>query len=175
MLNTSQPSTDIDISTNSESRKTNQPKTVDKTIHYALYAIAGGVAIGVLAWGVYTFFGHSTVDDSFFVSNDVKTTISLTPDNSDTTTLHQTHVVYEYDGENVISMKTYFEYPDEESAKTAYESLKDQPEFVGAVVNGKYIIVTADESQFKGLTASDVRQQAEAIKAFQESQKKSEE
>ena len=144
----------------------------NKTLLYGLYAIGAGVAIAVLVWGVYTFLGHSTLDESFFVSNDVKTTIALTPDNPDTTSLNKTYVVYDYNGEEVVSMKTYFEYPDEAAARATYEAVKDQPEFVGAVINGKYIIVTADESQFKGLTASDVRQQAEAIKAFQESQAK---
>ena len=110
-----------------------------------------------------------TVTDDFFVSDDAKTTIDIYPTNNNSTSDHQTHTVYEYDdNNNVISMKTYFEYADEAAASTAYASLKDQPEFKNSELKGKYIIVTADESQFKGLTASDIRQQAEAIRAYQQ-------
>ena len=86
--------------------------------------------------------------------------------------LVKTFFIYTYDGDNVSGLKTYFEYTDEESAKKAYELRKDQPEFKGAVVEGKYIVVTADSDQFKGLTADDVRQQTEAIEQYQRSQKK---
>ena len=64
-------------------------------------------------------------------------------------------------------MKTYFEYTDADAAKNAYESLKNQPEFKNSELKDKYIIITSDESQYKGLTASDVRQQADAIRAYQ--------
>ena len=81
---------------------------------------------------------------------------------------HETNVVYDYDESgNVIGMKTYFKYLDATTAKNSYETLKDQPEFKGAELRDNFIIVTADESQYKGLTASDVQQQADAINAFQ--------
>lgn len=113
------------------------------------------------------------INDDFFVSDDTKTTIEIAPTGESTTLDHQTHTVYEYDdAENVISMKTYFEYSDADAAKTAYATLKDQPEFTNSTLQDKYIIITADESQFKGLTASDIRQQAAAIKAYQDQLKK---
>ena len=143
----------------------------NKYLVYGLCGLGSAIVIAVIVWGVLSILNKPPLDDSYFVSDDTKTTISLNPD-SETSALHQTHVVYEYDGDNVVGMKTYFEYPDAQSASAAYESLKDQPEFKNSEVKDKYIIVTADESQFKGLTASDVRQQAEAIKAYQESQKK---
>ena len=127
------------------------------------------VFIAVITWATLSIINQPTVTDDFFVSDDTKTTIDISPTNNNATSDHQTRTVYEYDdNDNVISMKTYFEYADEAAASTAYASLKDQPEFKNSELKGKYIIVTADESQFKGLTASDIRQQAEAIRAYQQ-------
>ena len=127
------------------------------------------VFIAVITWATLSLLNQPTVTDDFFVSDDTKTTIDISSTDKDTTSDHQTHTVYGYDdNNNVISMKTYFEYADEAAASTAYASLKDQPEFKNSELKGKYIIVTADESQFKGLTASDIRQQAEAIRTYQQ-------
>ncbi len=127
------------------------------------------VFIAVITWVTLSFLNQPTVTDDFFVSDDTKTTIDISSTDKNTTSDHQTRTVYEYDdNDNVISMKTYFEYADEAASSTAYASLKDQPEFKNSELKGKYIIVTADESQFKGLTASDIRQQAEAIRAYQQ-------
>lgn len=139
----------------------------NKILTYGACAALSVLFIAVIVWGVLYFINKPTYGDDFFVSNDVKTTISLTPTDSETSSIHQTHVVYDYDGEDVVGMKTYFEYQDAESAATAYESLKNLAEFQGAELKDNFIIVTADESQYKGLTASDVRQQAEAIRTFQ--------
>ncbi len=110
-----------------------------------------------------------SIEDNYFTSDETKTTITLTPDSSSkSSNLVNTHLVYTYDdNNNVSSLKTYFEYTDAETAKTAYETSKDQPEFKNAELKDKYIIVTADENQYKGLTASDIHQQAEALKSFQ--------
>lgn len=161
-----------DASPASTSTKHDKPKSTRKLLPIVFIASAS-VAIIIATIVAVVFGGHPTIDDNFFTSDDTKTTISLTPSSDDTktTSLTKTYLVYDYDdSDNVISMKTYFEYPDEDSAKTAYEATKDQPEFQGAEIQGKYIIVTADESQYKGLTAYDIKQQADALKAFEESQ-----
>ena len=135
------------------------------------------ISTAVLVVYIARIITRPTIEDDYFVTDETKTTISLTPDSKDSnnTSLVQTHFVYTYDGDNVSGLRTYFEYPDEETARNTLESIKDQPEFKGAVVEGKYIVVTADESQYKGLTASDIKQQADALKSFQESQEKTKE
>lgn len=133
-------------------------------------ACAGGALLLIITIVIIVAASHQPIiNDDFFISDDTKTTIDISPTNNNAISDHQTRTVYEYDdNDNVISMKTYFEYADEAAASTAYASLKDQPEFKNSELKGKYIIVTADESQFKGLTASDIRQQAEAIRAYQQ-------
>ena len=141
---------------------------LNKDIIYCACAILAVVVIALIAWATTLLFSQPELSEEFFVSDDTKTTISLKSSNSNTSSNHETHVVYDYDNDNnVISMKTYFDYKDAESAAAAYESLKNQPEFKGAELKDNFIIVTADESQYKGLTASDIRQQAEAIRAYQ--------
>ena len=120
---------------------------------------------------------HPPLSEEFFVSDDTKDVISLDADRSSggpNPSTH-THLVYTYDGDNVTGLKTYFEYPDEATAATALESLKDLQEFSGAIRDGKYIVVTAPEDQFKGLTASDVKQQADALRGFHPNQNTEEE
>ena len=138
-------------------------------------ACAGGALLLIIIIVIIVAASHQPIiNDDFFISDDTKTTIDISSTGGDSTSDHQTRTVYEYDGnDNVISMKTYFEYSDADAAATAYASLKDQFEFKSSTLQGKYIIVTADESQFKGLTASDIRQQAEAIRAYQAQQNSS--
>ena len=125
---------------------------------------------------VLTLTNRPVVNEEYFTNDDTKTTISLTPNTSESnnTALVQTHFVYTYDGDDVSGLKTYFEYSDEESARTTLESIKNQPEFKGATIEGKYIVVSADESQYKGLTKLDIKQQADALKSLQDTQKSEE-
>lgn len=150
----------------------------NKKNRYLVYGVCVGasvLSIAIIAWVVITFMNKPPLDDNYFVSDATKTTVSLTPTSSDSDgALRQTHVVYEYSGDLVVGMKTYFEYPDAKSAADAYEAAQNQPEFKNSELNGNYIIVSADPKQFEGLTASDVRQQAAAIEAY-EAQKRAEE
>lgn len=140
----------------------------------SLVVIASLVAVAVV---VINKFQPQPLDDAYFVSDDTKVSINMEPTDKDrdasssAKSLVQTHIVYEYDGDNVTGLKTYFEYSDHDTAQSNYEVVKDQPEFEGAVVQDKYIIVTAKPESFQGLTASDVKQQEEAIRQFQSSQK----
>lgn len=160
------------IKLNSHKIKTNSAK--NRYLIYGVCAIASAAFIAIIVVLVLPLFNRPPLDEDFFVSDNTKTVVSLDAGSSNGTTRH-THMVYTYEGDEVTGLKTYFEYPDEESARAAVVTLKDQPEFKGAVVEGNYVVVTADESQFKGLTASDVKQQADAIRQFQASQKPQEE
>lgn len=160
-----------------ESINTKKSIKIKKPSKQAIYSICSTIIIASVAIIAVVLIlrtlSKPVIEEAYFVSDDTKSVISLDSNRgeSEDGSAVQTHLVYTYDGDNVTGLKTYFEYPSEEAAATAIESLKDQPEFQGAVLEGKYIVVTADASQFEGLTASDVRQQAEAIQRFQESQK----
>ena len=148
--------------------KFNKEQIIQIGLIFGLLLFVAGATVLIL-----NIFRHPEINDEYFVSDDTKSVISMDVGDSTTASgdLVKTFFVYTYDGDNVSGLKTYFEYTDEESAKKAYELRKDQPEFKGAVVEGKYIVVTADSDQFKGLTADDIRQQTEAIEQYQKAQK----
>ena len=149
--------------TNNKARKRKFNKKTIQNICVFSSAIAVIAIMAILL----NMFKQPIVNDEYFVSDDTKEVVSLNASGNSSSS--HTFIVYSYSGEEVTGLKTYFEYEDEESAKSALQLLKDQPEFKSAELEGKYIVVTADESQFKGLTASDVKQQNEALKIFQQS------
>lgn len=148
-------------------KKSSKHHANKKLFIYSICFVASIAFIAVIVWVVVSILNKPAIDEDFFVSDDTKTTIDISAIGSSTSD-HKTRTVYEYDDDgNVISMKTYFEYTDADVAKNAYELLKNQPEFKNSELKDKYIIITSDESQYKGLTASDIRQQADAIRAYQ--------
>lgn len=65
-------------------------------------------------------FNQGISEDTTFTSNDNQTTITIEPvttssDQSNDSSVSHTRTVYEYDGDNVVGMKTYFEYKDNEA------------------------------------------------------------
>ena len=162
-----------------------QPETKPKPKHrftknsltYLICAIISVVAICVIIVVIVLSLNKGAVSDDYFVSDDTKSVISLSSSTTESGggASVKTHVVYTYDGDKVTSLKTYFEYPSEEAAAAALESYKSQPEFKNVEQNGKYIIVTSDSSEYEGLTADDVKQQAAAIEKMQNANKQTEE
>ena len=113
-----------------------------------------------------------TVDDSYFISDESKDVITLEVDkaNSATTDLLCTHIVYIYENDRVKSLKTYYEYENNELASQALENIKEINKNAADVyLDNKYIVVVSQEKQYENLNPSDIKQQAEAIKAFQDS------
>ena len=113
-----------------------------------------------------------TVDDSYFISDESKDVITLEVDkaNSATTDLLRTHIVYTYENNKVKSLKTYYEYENKELASQALENIKEINKNAADVyLDNKYIVVVSQEKQYENLNPSDIKQQAEAIKAFQDS------
>ena len=118
------------------------------------------------------------VDDSYFVSDENKDVITLEVSKADaaTTNLIRTHIVYTYADDQITSLKTYYEYENNELASQAFENTKSINQNAESVdLNDKYIVVTAKSDQYESLTPSDIKQQAEAIRQFQAAQKESEE
>jgi secreted protein with Ig-like and vWFA domain len=144
---------------------TNMPKGRPVTRrHKKAFYVSCAVAVLALAAAISATIIQSIpqpITEDYFVSDDTKTVIPLT------TNGNNTYLVYTHDGDIVTGLKTYFKYADQETAKNTFEVAKDQPELKNASLNGQYIVVTADESQYKGLTVSDIKQQTEALHLFQ--------
>ncbi len=126
----------------------------------AIFAATAGIV-----WGLFVAFGPKTTSlgEEYFVSDENKYVVNMPPSENSASVM--TRIVYTSDGDKVTGLKTYFEYPDEKTAEQNLESMKSLPEFANSevVLEGKYVVVIANEDQYKGLTASDAKQQTEAI------------
>ena len=108
------------------------------------------------------------INDDYFVSDDTKYVLTVESEDlsfdeeEEAYAPIRTHMVYTYSGDEITGLKSYYEYADANAAKTAFEQIKASGEEVGnAELNGKYIIMTATEDDYEGMTASDVKQQIE--------------
>ncbi|MBR3172532.1 hypothetical protein IKF21_01260 [Candidatus Saccharibacteria bacterium] len=144
-----------------------------KNFTYLICAAISIISIIIIVIVVVISLGHGTINDDYFISDDTKSVISLESSrpSSENDSFAKTHIVYTYDGDTITSLKTYFEYNSPEAAQAALNTIKTNPDFANAEVDGKYIIVTSDPKQYEGLTVSDIKQQAAAIKHMQEANK----
>ena len=136
-------------------------------------AVVAIVVVVIIAVVVATT-GSGKLGDSYFVSDGEKYVLTLDTEDME---LGETdneyvptkaHIVYYYSGDEITSAKAYYEYKDAETAKAALAEMKEQSgEDLGdAAVDGKYIVVTVDASEYEGMTASDVKSQIEFMEAL---------
>lgn len=132
--------------------------------------VAAAAVIAVIIAIVLIINNNNTLNDSYFKSDDTKYVLSVDAEelSFDEDKLHyvpvKAHVVYTYSGDEITGMKTYAEYADASTAEKAFKEFKDSDEadeMKNAELNGKYIIVTNESSQYEGMTASDVKKQIE--------------
>ena len=137
-------------------------------------AIIGGICAAVLVVVIIIVAvvlatgGGNKLNDDYFVSDDTKYVLTIESDDIDYEDSEaayiplKTHLVYTYSGDEITGLKTYAEYADAAAAKAAFEAMKEAGEDVtGVTIDGKYLIMTATEDQYEGMTASDVKQQIE--------------
>lgn len=148
----------------------NKKKWKNKKLLQGLIFVGSVVLVAVITV-VILKLTRPVLDDNFFVSDDTKSTITIKPDADGTSTsaVIQTRVVYDYDGENVVGMKTYFEFVDNDTARRNEAAIREQPQYERTEVDGKFVIAISKEEQYKGLTKSDIEQQAQALEIFMHS------
>ena len=121
------------------------------------------VIIAVVAIVLGLKGGKPTLNDAYFVSDDTKYVLTIdTSDEEDESAPEKVHTVYTYSGDKITGAKVYYEYADAATAKSFVDTIKaetDSPDSVS--VDGKYIIMVADESEYEDMTASDVKEQVE--------------
>ena len=108
--------------------------------------------------------GSQGLSDSYFVSDGTKYVLTLDSEESeDEHPPLKTHLVYTYSGDEITGLKAYAEYADEKTAEAALAYYKDayHDSYKDISLNGKYIVLTANETEYEGVTASDVKQQIE--------------
>ncbi len=109
----------------------------------------------------------NTLNDDFFVTDDTKISITYENDGENSESLPQkkSHLVYFYNGnDEVTDMKAYYEFADAEAAKQAYELFKengDPESYKDISVEGAYVIITANESEYANQKASTIKREIE--------------
>ena len=135
-------------------------------------AIIGGVCaaivvVVIIVVAVVLATRANQLNDGYFVSDGSKYVLTIENEVTDdeqngAVNPVKTHIVYTYSGDQITGLKTYGEFKDGDTAQKAFNAIKDAGEDMSKyVVDGKYIIVTATEDQYKDMTASDVKAQIE--------------
>ena len=134
--------------------------------------IAAVIAITIIIVAIVVH--NNKLDDSFFVSDGSKYVLTLESDDvsfeEDEHNPIKTHLVYFYSGDKITDLKAYYEYADSAAAKSAADYIKENysdDEYEKVSVNGKYLIFTADKSEYEDLTASEVKEQIELMENIQ--------
>lgn len=129
---------------------------------------AAVVAVIAIVVGIVLANNHPALNDDYFVSDDTKYVISMDGDEitaDDEYSPVKTHMVYFYSGDEITGLKMYYEFADEATAKAAYETYRAElpDEYTDIAVDGKYLILTADASQYEGTSADDIKQTVEFL------------
>ena len=129
----------------------------------SIVAVVAIIAVIVIIITMRGGFGPA-INDNYFVTDNSKYVITLDEKQTDEDiNAEKTHIVYNYSGNNITSVKYYYEFTDDATAKNSYNSIKDSigELYKSIELNGKYIILTLNEADFEGMTTDDVKQQIE--------------
>jgi hypothetical protein len=146
-------------------------KSDKKSLIIACIALAAVIIITIVT---LLILPNKNIDDSFFVSDGSK--YVLTIDSEDVLSLdfkeytpEKTHLVYFYSGDNITDLKVYCDFKTEENAKKAAEIMKTETDesIKDVSINGKYVVITMDKSQYEDMSADDAKQQIELMEMLQ--------
>ena len=107
--------------------------------------------------------------EEFFVSDGTKYVINLKGEEyaseEEDYQAKEIHIVYYYSGETITGAKTYYEYSDEAKAKAAFNYYSEifAGEYDNIELDGKYVVLTSNESDYKNKTTFDIEQQIKFI------------
>lgn len=153
----------------------NKSKTNQKNKNLIIGICAALAVVVVIVVAVVLIANNTGINDSYFVSDGSKYVLTIDNSDSDTTeddayTPLKTHIVYTYSGDAITSLKTYYEYKDADAAKAAFDYMSQETdEEVGKIeLNGKYVVITSPEDQYKDLTANDVKEQIDFMNSLQD-------
>lgn len=131
---------------------------------------AAVVVVIVIIVAIVLASSGSKLNDQFFVSDGSKYVLTMDADEmgmeGEEYSPNRVHVVYFYSGDTVTSLQSFYEYTDEAAAKSAFEAFKELGEEGDYKLDGRYIVLTAPEDEYKDMTATDVKQQVEFLQSL---------
>ena len=108
------------------------------------------------------------LNDDYFKSDDTKLVITIDGGDTGEYSAVKQHQVYTYSGDKITGLKGYAEFVSADEAKLAYDNYKatNDGDFNSIELDGKYIIFTIGEEQYKDLTTSAVKQYIELFESL---------
>lgn len=140
-----------------------EKKKLNKNLLIAILGIV--VAVIVVVVLVLIRNNSAELSESWFKSDGAKLVLTIESDPSMVAENEQTpinsHLVYTYSGETVTGLKVYYQYENPVKAQSAYEILhnSNNGQYKDVLIDGRYVILVAVDSEYEHLKASDVKQQ----------------
>lgn len=126
------------------------------------------VALLIVVIVVLFVMNRTTYNDDYFVTDDTKVVLSMDARTSGFEESEYappiTHVVYYYSGDTINNVKVFYEYRNSDIAKKAYVKIDAEDKYwaYSRTLNDKYIIFDMKKEEYEGLTATEIRESAEA-------------
>lgn len=151
-------------------------KTVDKTarkarkFNYKTWTLVGvaAIALVVVIVAIVQFGRTEKIESEYFRNSNDKIVITMDKemaalDDSEYEP-YITHVVYYYENDKITDLKAFYEYPDEKTAREAYENLGLGEFADGKRLNGRFVVFQVKRAQYDGVSVEELRQDIEAMK-----------
>ena len=141
-----------------------EKKKLNKNLLIAIIGVVAA-AVTVLVLVLVLGRGGGELNENWFKSDGYKLVLTIESDPTMVAENEQTpinsHLVYTYSGETVTGLKVYYQYENPVKAKTAYETLYDSNngQYKDVLLDGRYVVLVAVDSEYEHLKASDVKQQ----------------
>ena len=132
------------------------------------------VVVAIIAIKTNGNNGLVGLNDSYFVSDGAKYVLDINMEEiyleEGLPTPTKCYLVYNYSGDEITGLKTYYLYDNLETAETAYEYLlqNDTSYYDSINLDGNYVILTHPSSDYDGTTASDIKLQVELIETMKQ-------
>lgn len=141
------------------------PKFDVKTWAFVSVAV---VAFMLVVAAIVNFGQTEKIESDYFHDSDGKIVLTMNKemaalDNSEYEPFI-THVVYYYNGNNITEVKAFFEYPDENTARQAYENLGLGDFADSKRLNGRFVEFQVKRAQYDGVSLDELKSDIETMK-----------
>ena len=152
--------------------KTTKAESSKKSNKNLIIGIVVAIVVIAIIAVAAVFINKNSLNDAFFVSDGSKYVLNYTAEelgmDDEEFAPEKAHYVYYYTDDTITDVKAYYEFSSEEIAKKAYQYFEEneKDEYKEIAIKGKFVIITANESDYESMTASDIKQQIEFMQAL---------
>ena len=152
-------------------RKRTMEKVVNKLDHKT-WILVGFLIIALVfvIIAIVNFSQNESYDSSYFHDAEGKIVLTMDRDSASLDdTIYEpniTHIIYYYEGDNIVSVKAFYEYATEKEAKTAYEHLKLGDFADSKKLSGRFVVFQIKRAMYDGITVESLKNDIELLKGI---------